>query len=53
MLRIHIGINADPDLAFYLNEDPDSRRKTNADPDSDPGHTSPSQDVKILHVKPF
>jgi hypothetical protein len=36
VLRIRVGINADPDPAFYLNTDPDPEAKSrqiHADPD--------------------
>jgi hypothetical protein len=32
VLRIRIGLNADPDPAFKLNADPDPGSKTNANP---------------------
>ncbi len=38
VLRIRIGFNEDPNLAFYLNANPDPGSQTNANPD--PGQTS-------------
>jgi hypothetical protein len=48
LLWIRIGLNADPDPAFYLSADVVSQ--TNAGPDPDPGQTSKSQKVEFLHA---
>jgi hypothetical protein len=49
VLRIRIGLNADPYRAFYLNADPDqdpgSQPNADPEPDPDPGQTLPSQKV--------
>ncbi len=49
MLCIRIGINADPDLAFYLNANTDPGSHTN----SDPGQTLKFKVTKseFLHEK--
>jgi hypothetical protein len=48
-LWIRIGLNEDPDPAFYLNADPDTESQTNADPDPDPGKILKSQKVEFLN----
>ncbi len=48
VLLIRIGLNADPDPAFYLNAnpDPDLRSQSNADPD--PCRTENSQKIAFF-----
>jgi hypothetical protein len=50
-LRIRVGLNADPDPAFYLYAYPDPGSQITAKPDPDPGQTLPLQKVEFLHEK--
>ena len=49
MLWIRIGLNADPDPAFYLNADQDPGSQSNADQDR--SQTLQSQKVELLHAE--